>query len=69
MIEPELQSIKIFLVKFTLKIDGEKYLLSIVLKPNPWNYKIKDLNREKIIGSFYKKELLLSTLLWVIILN
>ena len=62
MIEPELQSIKIFLVKFTLKIDGEKYLLSIVLKTNPWNYKIKDLNREKIIGSFYKKELLLSTL-------
>ena len=62
MIEPELQSIKIFLVKFTLKIDGEKYLLSIVLKPNPWNYKIKDLNREKIIGSFYKRELLLSTL-------
>ena len=45
MIEPELQSIKIFLLKFTLKIDGEKYLLSIVLKPNPWNYKIKDLNR------------------------
>ena len=62
MIEPELQSIKIFLVKLTLKIDGEKYLLSIVLKTNPWNYKIKDLNREKIIGSFYKKELLLSTL-------
>ena len=62
MIEPELQSMKIFLVKFTLKIDGEKYLLSIVLKHNPWNYKIKDLNREKIIGSFYKKELLLSTL-------
>ena len=62
MIEPELQSIKIFLLKFTLKIDGEKNLLSIVLKPNPWNYKIKDLNREKIIRSFYKKELLLSTL-------
>ena len=62
MIEPELQSIKTFLVKFTLKIDEEKYLLSIVLRTNPWNYKIKDLNREKIIGSFYKKELLLSTL-------
>ena len=28
---------------------------------NPWTYKIKDLNREKIIGSFYRKELLLST--------
>ena len=62
MIEPELQSIKTFLVKFTLKIDEEKYLLSIVLRTNPWNYKIKDLNREKIIESFYKKELLLSTL-------
>ena len=26
----------------------------------PWNYKIKYLNGEKIIGSFYEKELLLS---------
>ena len=26
-----------------------------VLKTNPWTYKIKDLNREKVTGSFYKK--------------
>ena len=32
------------------------------LKINPWTYKIKDLNGEKIIGNYYKKELLLSKL-------
>ena len=36
----------------------------IALKTNPLTYKIKDLNREKIIGSFYEKELLLS-ILWI----
>ena len=30
------------------------------MKTNPWTYKIKDSNGEKIIGRFYKKELLLS---------
>ena len=30
MIESELQSIRIFLAKVTLKIDQEKYLLSIL---------------------------------------
>ena len=34
--------------------------INSVLKSNPWTYKIKDLNRGKIIGNFYKKELLLS---------
>ena len=33
-----------------------------VLKTNPWTYKVKDLNREKILGSFYEKELLFSKL-------
>ena len=33
-----------------------------VLETNPWTYKIKDLNGEKVIGSFYEKELLLSIL-------
>ena len=32
------------------------------MKTNPWTYKVKDLNRETIIGSFYKKELFLSKL-------
>ena len=43
----------------TLKI-GQ--VVDSVLKTNPWTYKIKDLNREKIIGSFYEKELLFSIL-------
>ena len=33
-----------------------------MLKTNPLIYKIKVLNGEKIIGSFYEKELLLSKL-------
>ena len=33
------------------------------MKANPWTYKIKDLNGEKIIGSFYEKELLRNILL------
>ena len=53
---------KIFLGKVALKIGQKKYLLLIVLKVNPWSYIIKDLNGEKIIGSFNQKELLLSIL-------
>ena len=45
MTESELLSTRAFLWKVTLKIDQEKYLLSIVLKTNYWTYKIKDLNR------------------------
>ena len=37
-------------------------VIDSVLKINPWTYKIKDLNGEKIIGNFSKKELLLSKL-------
>ena len=37
-------------------------IIGSVLKTNPWTYEIKDLNREKIIRSFYKKELLFSKL-------
>ena len=33
-----------------------------ILKANPWTYKIKDLSEEKLIGSFYEKELLKSKL-------
>ena len=58
MIESELLSTRILLVKVTLKIGQDKYFLSI--KTNPWTYKLKGLNGEKIIGSFYGKEFLLS---------
>ena len=49
--EPELLCIRINLVKVILRIGQEKHLLSI------WKliYKIKDLNGEKIIRSFYEK--------------
>ena len=38
------------------------FLFDSVLKTNPWTNKIKDLNEYKIIGCFYKRELLLSKL-------
>ena len=40
----------------------EIFIVDSVLKTDPWTYKIKDLNREKKIGSFYEKELILSIL-------
>ena len=36
--------------------------MDCVLNTIPWTYKIKGLNGEKIIGSFYEKELLQSIL-------
>ena len=53
--EWELLSIKIFLVKAILKIGQEKYLLSNLISNLTLGHKIKDLNVEKIIGSFYEK--------------
>ena len=38
------------------------FIINSILKTNPWTYKIKDLNGEKTIGSFYEKELLWSKL-------
>ena len=38
------------------------FIIDAMMKTNPWTSKMKDSNREKIIGSFYEKELLLSTL-------
>ena len=55
MIQSELLSMRIPLVKVALKIVKEKYLISVVLKINPAAYKTNDLNREKIIGSLYEK--------------
>ena len=40
----------------------EVFVIYSVLKTNLWTYKIKDLNGETRIGSFYEKELLLSNL-------
>ena len=40
----------------------EVFVIDSVLKTNPCTYKIKNLNKEKIIESFYEKELLLSKL-------
>ena len=40
----------------------EIFVINSVLKTNTQTYKTKDLNRETIRGSFYKKELLLSKL-------
>ena len=49
MIEPDLQNKRLFVVKTTMKIDKEKYLLFIdsVWKINHWTYKMKDLNGKK----------------------
>ena len=33
----------------------EIFIIDSVLKTNPWTYKIKDFNGEKIIGSFHEK--------------
>ena len=63
MTESELLSLRIFLVKVTLKTGQQKkVLMDSVLKTNLWTYEIKDLNTEKIIISFYEKELLRSKL-------
>ena len=40
----------------------EVFVINSMLKTNPWVYKIKYLKGEKIIGSLYEKELLLSNL-------
>ena len=34
------------------------FVIDSVLRTNPWTYKLKDLNQEKIIVIFYEKELL-----------
>ena len=47
---------------YTENWSREIFIIDSVLKTNPWTYKIKDLNGEKIIGSFYGKELLRSIL-------
>ena len=50
----------IFSKGYTENWSREIFVIVSVLKIDPWTYKIKDLNGEKIIESFYEKELLLS---------
>ena len=42
---------------YTENWSREIFIINSVLKTNPCTYKIKDLNGEKIIGSFDEKEL------------
>ena len=54
--ESESISIRIFLAEVTLNVlSREIFIIDSVSKANLWTYKIKDLNWEKIIGSFYVK--------------
>ena len=62
MIESDLLNIRIFYTGYTENWSGEIFIIDSVLKANPWTYKIKDLNKENIMGRFYEKELLLSKL-------
>ena len=50
----------IFRKGYTENWSREIFIIGSSLKTNPWSYILKDLSREKIIGSFYEKELLLS---------
>ena len=52
----------IFSKDYTENWSREIFIIDSVLKTNPWTYNIKNINREKIMGSFYEKELLLSIL-------
>ena len=47
---------------YTENWSREIFIINSVLKTSFWTYKTKDLNGEKIIGSFYERELLLSIL-------
>ena len=48
----------IFSKGYTENWSSEILIIDSVLKTNPWTYKLKDLNGEKKIGSFYEKEFL-----------
>ena len=48
----------IFSIGYTKNWSIEIFIIDSVLKTNPLTYKIKDLNAEKIMGSFYEKEML-----------
>ena len=50
----------IFSKDYTENWSREIFIIDSVLKTNAWTYKLKDLNGEKITGTFYEKELLQS---------
>ena len=52
----------IFSENYTENWSKETFFIDSVLKTNPCTYKIKDLNRVKIIKRFYEKEFLLNKL-------
>ena len=52
----------IFSKGYTGNWSKEVFVIDSVLKTNPWTHEIKDLNRQKVIGSFHEKELFLSKL-------
>ena len=52
----------IFSKGYTENWSRKIFIIDSVFKTSPWTYKIKDLDGEKIIGSFYGKELLSSKL-------
>ena len=45
-------------VRVTENWSREMFIINSILKTNPWTYRIKDLNGERIIGGFYEKKLL-----------
>ena len=55
MIMLEYQNIKIFLQKVIFQIGLKKFLLLKKLKILCREHVISDLNREEILGTFYKK--------------
>ena len=55
MKESELPSIEIFSKGYTKNWLRELLIINSDFETNRWSYKIKDLNGEKIIGSFYEK--------------
>ena len=47
----------IFAKRYTPNWSEEVFVINKIIKTIPWTYVINDLNGEKIIGSFYEKEL------------
>ena len=48
----ELLSMRIFSRRYTKNWSTEVFIIDSVLKTNPWAYRTKDLNGERIIESF-----------------
>ena len=54
--QPWIQTlVKVFSRGYTEIGSREIFAIDSVLKTNPWKYKIKNLNGEKIISSFLRK--------------